>query len=97
MTIGVDGKGRAGAFAAHAALFGESASTVLVSVAPDERDAVLGAARAAGVPAAVIGETGGDRIRISVDGALAVDRAVREAETAWATEIERRMARRAGS
>src|SRR5690606_1586129 len=46
-----------------ALLFGESASRVIVSVDPARRDAVLAAARAAGVPAAVIGRTGGARLR----------------------------------
>ncbi len=86
-----------GSFAAQAALFGESASAIVVSVAADKREALLDRARAAGVPATVIGTTGGDRIRMSVDGTVVIDRAVREAQTAGATEIERRMTRRANS
>ena len=41
--------------------FGESTSRVVVAVAPEQVAAVLGAASAAGVPAAVIGQAGGDR------------------------------------
>jgi phosphoribosylformylglycinamidine synthase len=96
-TIDVPAHHQPGSFAAQAALFGESASAVVVSVAADKREALLERARAAGVPAAVIGMTGGDRIRISVDGTVVIDRAVRDAQTAWATEIERRMTRRANS
>jgi phosphoribosylformylglycinamidine synthase len=70
-----------------ATLFGESASRVLLSVTPRQRDAVLAAAAAAGVPAATIGRTGGSNIRISVDGAVVVDTPVAEAERTWATSL----------
>jgi phosphoribosylformylglycinamidine synthase len=76
---------------ANATLFGESASRIVVSVTDQHREAVLATARAAGVPAAVIGTTGGDRIRLSVDGELVVDSAVSAAEHAWATAIEKKM------
>src|SRR5262249_43455025 len=49
-----------------AALFGESASRVVLSVAPDGAAVVLERAAAAGVPARVIGQTGGNRLRIAV-------------------------------
>jgi phosphoribosylformylglycinamidine synthase len=82
------------AFRVNATLFGESASRVVVSTTAATLDALLGAARMAGVAAAVIGHVGGDRIRIVVDGHAAVDVAVAEAEAWWATAIERRMTRR---
>jgi phosphoribosylformylglycinamidine synthase len=72
-----------------AALFGETASRVLVSTAPDLVTEVLQKAAAAGVPARVIGETGGNRIRMSVGGAMAVDVAVADAERAWSGTIEK--------
>ena len=50
-----------------------------VSVAPDRVAAVLGRAVAAGVPAAVVGEAGGDRL--VADGAFDVPLA--DAERAW--------------
>ena len=57
-----------------ATLFGESASRVLVSVDPMRLAAVLDAARAAGVPAARIGRTGGRmHSRWTVDGQVAID------------------------
>ncbi len=68
-------------------LFGESASRVLVSVAPDRTAAVLEAARTVGVPAAKIGRTGGRTIRISVDGQVAIDLAVSEAEARWSASL----------
>jgi hypothetical protein len=58
---------------------------------------VLQAAAAAGVPAQVIGRTGGADIRIDVDGRTAVRQPVAEAEAAWATVIERRMQTAAGA
>ena len=78
-----------------AALFGESASRVVVSVAEDRLDAFLDCARALGVPAQTIGRTGGSRIRISVDGEAVVDLALAEAEVVWKTALERYFASRA--
>jgi phosphoribosylformylglycinamidine synthase len=70
-----------------AALFGESASRVLVSVNGPQCAEVLALAAAAGVPALRIGRTGGDRIRVDVDGRRAIDCALAEAETRWATAL----------
>ena len=77
-----------------AALFGESASRVLVSVVPDAVTTVLERAAAAGVPARVAGQTGGHRLRMAVSGRIVVDLSVDEAERAWATAIERYFAKR---
>jgi phosphoribosylformylglycinamidine synthase subunit PurL len=80
------------AFRVNAALFGESASRVVVSVPNDRLQSLLDRAAALGVTAQAIGHVGGDRIQISVDGASTIDVPVAEAETAWTTSIERRMA-----
>jgi phosphoribosylformylglycinamidine synthase len=50
---------------AVAALFGEAPSRVVVSVAPGDVSSVLDAARAAGVPATRVGETGGGTLSIA--------------------------------
>jgi phosphoribosylformylglycinamidine synthase subunit PurL len=71
-----------------AALFGESASRVVVSVAPEDETRVLEQAGAAGVPARVIGQTGGNRLRIAVGGRMALDVAVEDAEQAWSSAID---------
>jgi phosphoribosylformylglycinamidine synthase subunit PurL len=71
-----------------AALFGESASRVVVSVAPDGAAEVVGRAEAAGVPARVIGRTGGQELRIAVGGQVVVTVAVADAERAWASAVE---------
>jgi phosphoribosylformylglycinamidine synthase len=78
-----------------ATLFGEGAGRVAVSVAPGKRDAVLQLARRHHVPAAVIGRTGGSRIRIAVGGSRAIDLSVGEAEQLWSTAFERHFAGRA--
>jgi phosphoribosylformylglycinamidine synthase len=78
-----------------ATLFGESATRVIVSTRVVHSAAVLSAAEAAGVPAGVVGQTGGEQIRISVDGRRVIDVAVDEAEQAWATAIGRRFERKA--
>jgi phosphoribosylformylglycinamidine synthase subunit PurL len=81
------------AFRTQATLFGESASLVVVSVADGRVEALLDAARTLGVPARVMGRTGGTRITIAVSGERMIDVPVAEAELAWATAIEERMAR----
>jgi phosphoribosylformylglycinamidine synthase II len=83
-------------FAANATLFGESASRIVVSVASAHLDAVMTAADEAGVTAREIGRVGGDNIRLSVNGTVAVDIPVSVAETAWATAIERKMQKAEG-
>jgi phosphoribosylformylglycinamidine synthase II len=71
------------------ALFSESASRVVVSTSPEDLEALMQKAAAAGVPATVIGKTGGSRIAIDVDDERAIDLSVDEAETIWSTAIER--------
>ena len=70
-----------------AALFGESASRIVVSTPPQCVTEVLQAAAAAGVPARVIGETGGNRIRIAVAGEVVIDESVDRAEQLWADAV----------
>ncbi|MBI3399912.1 MAG: phosphoribosylformylglycinamidine synthase subunit PurL [Acidobacteria bacterium] len=77
-----------------AALYGESASRVVVSVVTDAVTTVLERAAAANVPARVIGQTGGNRLRIAVAGQIAIDAAVDEAERVWSSAIEQAYAKR---
>jgi phosphoribosylformylglycinamidine synthase subunit PurL len=76
-----------------ATLFGESASRVVVSAPVHAVAELLSRATAAGVPAAVIGRVGGDRIRISLAGRLVVDESREALEHMWATAIESRFER----
>ncbi|MDP6579421.1 MAG: phosphoribosylformylglycinamidine synthase subunit PurL [Vicinamibacterales bacterium] len=70
-------------FALVCALFGEAPSRVVVSVASGQRDRLLAHARELSVPATVIGQTGGDRLAISVAGEVVADIGLDEAEQAW--------------
>jgi phosphoribosylformylglycinamidine synthase len=76
------------------ALFGESASRIVVSVSPDNVTEILQRAALAGVLARVIGETGGNRLRIAVAGRVIIDVSIDEAERVWSTSIERVFTRR---
>jgi len=77
-----------------AALFGESASRVVVSAAPDRTADVLARAAAVGVTARVIGRVGGSVLRVAVAGETAIDLSIDEAERVWSTTIEAYFARR---
>ena len=46
------------------------------------------------VPCCVIGETGGNRLRISVGGAVVVDESLDAADRAWSTAIDQYFAKR---
>jgi phosphoribosylformylglycinamidine synthase II len=72
-----------------AALFSESASRVVVSTNVDTVTDVLERSAAAGVPARVVGRTGGNLLRIAVGGRMAIDLSVDEAERVWAGAMER--------
>ena len=73
----------AGTVAPHAFLFGEDASRIVVSFPPAHRDAVVDAAKEAGVPLEVVGTVGGDRL--TVKGLLNVP--VAELSRAWRSGI----------
>ena len=77
-----------------AVLFGESASRVVLSASNGNLSAVLERAARAGVPATVIGQTGGNLIRIAVDGRFAADVPLDAAERAWSEAIGRYFSKR---
>jgi phosphoribosylformylglycinamidine synthase subunit PurL len=77
------------------ALFGESASRAVVSVKASDRAALMQLASAAGVPAKLIGATGGSRLVVRVGGRTVVDVPVAVAEQLWATSIARHFKGRA--
>jgi phosphoribosylformylglycinamidine synthase len=70
-------------------LFSESASRIVVSVGASNEQEVLARARAAGVPARRIGTTGGSRLEIAIQGRKTIDVPVADAETIWATALEK--------
>jgi phosphoribosylformylglycinamidine synthase subunit PurL len=77
-----------------AALFGESATRVVLSAAEGDVSRILARAASSGVPARVVGRTGGNLLRIVVNGKIAVDLPVGEAERAWRKAIERHFVKR---
>jgi phosphoribosylformylglycinamidine synthase II len=77
-----------------AALFGESASRVAISAVPDDVTRILERAAAARVPARVVGQTGGNRLRMAAGGEIVIDLSVDEAERAWSTAIEQYFVKR---
>ena len=77
-----------------AALFGESASRVVVTATLDDVADVLARAATSGVPARMIGQTGGNQLHVTVGGRVVVDLAIAEAERAWSTIISDRFTRR---
>jgi len=80
-----------GRFSVVGTLFGESASRVVVSVAPEQVPALLSLAAREGVPATRLGEVGGGAIRIAIDGAPVIETPVADAERVWSTAIESRL------
>jgi phosphoribosylformylglycinamidine synthase II len=77
-----------------AALFGESASRALVSTPAGAVHDVLERAAAAGVPARVIGSTGGNLLRMSVAGQVALNAPIAELERIWTDAIGKCFAQR---
>jgi phosphoribosylformylglycinamidine synthase len=67
----------------HRRLFSEGPSRVVVAVPPDREATVLARAGAAGVPATVLGDAGGDRL--VVDGLI--DLSLAEAVSTWHTRL----------
>jgi phosphoribosylformylglycinamidine synthase len=95
LTVDVPAASAPAAWGRTTTLFSESASRVVVSVAPEHLEAFLSRAKALGVPAAQIGTTGSGRISMSVNGKLAIDIAVSEAETIWDSVLEKFFKQRA--
>ena len=81
--------GMVGGAGVAAALHGEAASQIVVSVRETDAEAVLARAAAAGVPAQALGRTGGERLRFTFDEEPVIDVGVVEAEQRWATGLSR--------
>lgn len=67
-------------------LFGEAQGRVVV--ATDRPDALLAVAAKHGVPAAILGRTGGDRLRVRRAERTLIDAPVAELRRGWATALE---------
>ena len=69
-----------------AAAFGERAGRVIVGVRPDRARELMAACAAAGVPAARLGDAGGDRLRLRV-GASTIDAPLAILAGAWSQPL----------
>jgi phosphoribosylformylglycinamidine synthase len=78
-----------------ATLFGESASRAIVSVTPPAIDETLALAAALGVPARVVGRTGGTRIVMTIAGRLVLEIDRHEAERIWDGALAARLGAKA--
>ena len=79
-----------------ALLFGESPSRVVLSVLPDHADRILGLAKERDVPAADIGEVGGENLVMEVAGhsstsGCQIHAAVTQLFDRWNTSLERKL------
>ncbi|KHL95333.1 phosphoribosylformylglycinamidine synthase [Paenibacillus sp. IHB B 3415] len=77
----------AGGLRPDVALFSESQSRIILTSAPDRAEELKAAVAAYGVPVEIIGTVGGDRLRVTLDGASALDEAVTELKTIWEDAI----------
>jgi phosphoribosylformylglycinamidine synthase len=72
-----------------AALFAESASRVVVSVAPARSAELLTRAQDVGIAATAIGRVGGTRLSIAVGGRPVIDESLSELEALWSGALDR--------
>ncbi|MBX3281224.1 MAG: phosphoribosylformylglycinamidine synthase subunit PurL [Acidobacteria bacterium] len=72
-----------------AVLFGESPSRIIISFSPHDLEKVKAAV--GDCPFETIGKVGGDSVKLSVDGTVAVDAAVTELEALWKHTLEREL------
>ncbi|MBP2113481.1 phosphoribosylformylglycinamidine synthase subunit PurL [Paenibacillus silagei] len=86
-SIGANIELSAGGLRQDVALFSESQSRILLTSAPDRAEELKAAVAAYGVPVEIIGTVGGDRLRVALDGAAALDEAVSELKTIWEDAI----------
>jgi phosphoribosylformylglycinamidine synthase len=95
LNVDLPGVEAAEGWAAASTLFSESASRVILSVAPECAAALKQRAKDFGVPARHIGTTGTSRIVVLINGRSVVDLAVDEAEAIWDTALEQHFKRQA--
>ena len=73
------------------ALFGETAGVAVVVAAAGGTGAVLARANDLGVPARVIGRTGGATLRLRVSGQVEIDEPVARCAALWRGALEARL------
>jgi phosphoribosylformylglycinamidine synthase len=95
LTVNIPAVAAPDSWASTSTLFSESASRVIISVARDELGSLLARAKTFGVPAREIGQTGSDRISVSINGRRVIDMPVGEAEGIWDSALETHFRQRA--
>jgi phosphoribosylformylglycinamidine synthase len=69
-------------------LFGEGASRIIVTCSADDLESVKTEATITGSELTVIGKVGGDRLSVSVNGAMTLDAEVGTLQNAWANSLD---------
>ncbi len=69
------------------ALFSESQSRILLTAGAEKAEGLAAFLKAAGVPVQRLGTVGGDRLKVSVGGHVAIDAAVADLRAAWSQAI----------
>jgi phosphoribosylformylglycinamidine synthase len=72
-------------------LFSESPSRIIISCAPTAIEAIQEIAARRQCPFAVLGETKGSRLQISVRGENSIDLSLGELESAWRTALGKKL------
>ena len=72
-------------------LFSESPSRIIATFGPAVADQVRDIAQRNNVPFAVIGQVGGDRLEISVNGREVVNAEITDLESAWRNGLSRKL------
>jgi phosphoribosylformylglycinamidine synthase II len=85
--VGANVELSAGGLRSDVALFSESQSRIVLTAAPERAEELKVAIAASGVPVEIIGTVGGDRLRVNLDGASALDEAVAELKFVWEDAI----------
>jgi phosphoribosylformylglycinamidine synthase II len=79
---------KSGGLPAEFALFGEDASRILVSCDPAQVSRIKDVAEQFEIAADVIGETGGDRLEISLDGSVVISAGISELNSSYEGALE---------
>jgi phosphoribosylformylglycinamidine synthase len=80
-----------GPLSATSLLFSESPSRIIVTFSPAVADQVRQIAERHNAPFAVIGQVGGDRLEISVNGREVVNAGIADLESAWRNGLSRKL------
>jgi phosphoribosylformylglycinamidine synthase II len=83
--------GQPDALPASSVLFSESPSRIIISFPASARDAIESLAERKNCPFTIIGQAGGDRLRIAVGEEEAISTDVRELETVWRGSLSRKL------